>query len=703
MDELELKELWRNQKLGDVLPADLDASSAAMGEKLSRLHKTLKRRNAGEMIAGAVVAIVFSIYLVVFPHPLCQIGSLMIIGGVILSSWKLVQSNRRVPRPDPGAPVAVWLRQERDRVHHEAELLRTVLWWYILPIGIGTNVFFWGIPSRSLAEGILFTGVTVFCYFWIYQGNQLARQKKLLPVQAELEALLQMESDAEPGICPASDGPDKPSAQGRTNFIAGGLILVVTFLAFFITRQAERIEAPHPPDFDDISAFNEADISHIDAWLEQEIARARYPSLSIAIVRGDAVVYQRAFGDADIAARRKATPETAYHVASATKAFTASIAAILHARGVIDLDRTVVSYLPPGVRISDTPEAGATITLRQFASHTSGLPRGVPGRVQSVEGRYQLEPRLLYEHLAKISLESDPGSAERYSNLGFGLLGHALEQAAGKPFELLLQEIICEPLQLKHTAINETDKLQAATGYSSLKTRRAEAHSYRARLAPSGGLITSAADLAKFLSAQLKPGFFTDEMLEQLHTPAKLSNGSNASTALGWTFNFVSGRTIEKNGGRNNCSAWIGFSRDHGIGIAVLTNCGEPGVEPIGRWLLERSVPGGRRPVMPHGYAKVAPYTGVRWKDNRPTVQVQGRWVNLVSIDGIPIDRIMDFAEREFADKARKRFSEDLVYLLSLMGHNPEWEVTLGFETRPGQIEHLKVRMTEENRRLLRE
>jgi CubicO group peptidase (beta-lactamase class C family) len=703
MNDLELKELWRNQDLGDGPAAGSLEQSAAMREKLSILHKTLKRRNAGELVSGVVVALVFGVYFFVFPQPLCRIGSVMIISGVLFSSWKLLRSNRQAPRPDPGAPVALWLKQERDRMHHEAELLRTVLWWYILPIGIGTNVFFWGIPSRSLAGGMLFTGVTMLLYFWIYRLNQSARREKLLPVQAELEALLQMESDPESGSSHSSDRPHHPSAERRTNYMVSGLILTVTLIAFFIFWRAESMEALRPPGFEDISAFSEADISRIDGWLHEEVTRANYPSLSVAIVRGDAVVYQRSFGYADIGAGRKATPETSYHVASVTKAFTASMAAILHARGVIDLDRPVASYLPTEVTISDRPKTGARITLRQLASHTSGLPRGVPGRVQSVEGKYQLEPGLLYEQLAEVTLESEPGTAELYSNLGFGLLGHALERAAGMPFERLLQETICDPLQLEQTAINERDELEIATGYSRFRTRRAEGHSYRARLAPSGGLITSAADLAKFLSAQLKPGFFTGEMLEQLHAPTKLSNGSNSDTALGWTLNFSSGRIIEKNGGRNNCSAWIGFSRDHGIGVAVLTNCGESGVEPIGRWLLERSVPGGHKPVMPHGYAKVAPYTGVRWKNDRPTVQVQGRWVNLVSIDGIPIEKIVDFAEREFAGKARKRFAEDLVYLLSSMGHNPDWEVTLGFQAGAVQIERLKVRMTEENRRLVRE
>jgi len=315
-------------------------------------------------------------------------------------------------------------------------------------------------------------------------------------------------------------------------------------------------------------------------------------------VRDGKIVYQRAFGFEDIKARRKATPQTSYHVASVTKAFTASLAVMLHARGVVDLDQPVVKYLPKGVSISSRPKLGATITLRQLASHTSGLPRGVPGRVQSVEGRYQLEPKRLYEHLADVKLEFDPGTGELYSNLGFGLLGHVLERAAGKPFDRLLQEMLCDPLQLERTAIEVHDKLRLATGYSESNPRREVKHSYRERFASSGGLIASAADLAKFLSAQMKPGVFSSEMLAQLHTPTKLSDGSMSHHTPGWSIRSseTAGRILQKNGGRNNCSAWIGFAPEQGVGVAVVSNCGGPDVDPIGKWLLERSVPGGRKP-----------------------------------------------------------------------------------------------------------
>jgi CubicO group peptidase (beta-lactamase class C family) len=458
------------------------------------------------------------------------------------------------------------------------------------------------------------------------------------------------------------------------------------------------------PDFADVSAFDDRDIAHIATWLQKQVELAKYPSLTVAIVRDGQNVYEGAFGIENIKTGKQATLQTPYHVASVTKAFTASLAAMLHEQGVVNLDQRVVTYLPKGISISTKPDVGATITLRQLASHTAGLPREVPGRVQSVEGWYDLEPQRLYDLLANVKLNSEPGTAEEYSNLGFGLLGHVLERAADKPLDRLLQELICDPLKLERTAFQVDNKIRPATGYDDSDWRFEKTHSFRERLAGSGGLVASVEDLSKFLAAQMEPGVFSREMLEQLQTRTSLSNEIEIGTTLGWSsrFNPFIGRFLTKNGGRSNCSAWIGFSSEHNVGVAVVTNCGGPDVDSIGEWLLERSIPGAYQPVARYGYARVAPYTGVRWENDRPIVRVRDEWRPLVSIDGIPIDRIMEFATKEFSDKARKRLAEDLVEVLSKMGHEPDWEVTLGLETQ-GQVEQLQILMTEHNRALVRD
>ncbi len=580
-----LKEIWRGQSIEPAPPLPGAEQLAAMKSRMKNMDRTLRGRDWRENIAAVFVMIVFAAYFFIFPSPLSRLGSVLVILGSIFVMAYPTWRKRRVPKAAPDASMMQSLEAELQKINVEIALLRTVLWWYILPGPIGVVLFMAGLNnSITFALVIALFGIAFDAF--LYWLNQVACDKAFVPLKRELESLLRL------------DESDPPPARPRKYHGAKIVMIIFILLGIAIIWVEASGNAPlRPPAFEDASNFNEQDVARIDAYLQEQVVSANYPSLSVAIVRDGQVVYLRSFGFADKKSQTRATPETSYHVASVTKVFTASLAAMLHARGVIDLDQPVVKYLPEGITISTTPERGGAITLRHLASHTSGLPRGVRGAVQSVEGRYELEPERLYELLAKVELVSEPGVGELYSNLGFGLLGHALERAASKPFDRLVQEMLCEPLKLQGTAINPPENLRVATGYSEGSLRLEEGQSYRQRLAPSGGLVTSAADLAKFLAAQMKPGVFSSEMLEMLHTPSKLANGSNAWHALGWTFRFTNGRFLEKNGGRNNCSAWIGFSPDHPIGVVVLTNCGDPSVDPIGRWLLERVVPGGdKRP-----------------------------------------------------------------------------------------------------------
>lgn len=869
MNDEALKQLWQGQRF-EALPALPDeAQIAAMKTRMKGFDESINWRDYIEVAACILIVGWFGWDLFFGNNSaLTQAGCVVLIVSAVFIAWKLIWSKRRLPKAEPNAPIFAAVKVELQKVENQIGLLRSVAWWYLLPILVGVMMCHWG-GSGSVLSKLIYSAFVLALFGLIYWLNQRAVKNNLLPLKRELASLLHAVETGEPldqtqlanlrrtafsitaaeqvkpvefkvafwqlaiygvlgivgiwffGVFGLTEGNFPRMFLPKylvwvVPFFLGGLIytwliqktvkravgistlgihlqngtnlilwdeikevrpfrflniqnlwlikesgektrmhwtplerhsdvkaavekfapanhpirqylsllrakpskkstvIKAILLVFVITgligisfslAPADGEDGLRAPGFDDVSAFADRDVARVDAWLQEQVALAKYPSLSVAIVRDGKMVYQGAFGFENLKANRKATPETSYHVASVTKAFTASLAMLLHERGVVDLDQPVVKYLPNDVSISTRPEIGAAITLRQLASHTSGLPRGVPGAVQSVEGRYQLEPERLYQHLAKVRLESDPGAEELYSNLGFGLLGHALEQAAGKPFDQLLKEVVCDPLRLERTAIQAHDRLRVATGYSGGFLRLETEHSYRQRLSPSGGLIASAPDLAVFLAAQMKPGLFSSEILEQLHTPTKLSGGAAAGTALGWSVRSRDsvGRILKKNGGRNNASAWIGFAPEHGIGVAVAANCGEPDVDPIGYWLLERSIPGGRKPVTKYGYAKVAPFTGVRWENDRPIIRVQDGWSPLVSIDGIPIERILDFAQREFGDKAHKRFAEDLVELLAKMGHEPDWEVDLRIAVEVGQVESVRIRMTKRNRELVRQ
>ena len=104
-------------------------------------------------------------------------------------------------------------------------------------------------------------------------------------------------------------------------------------------------------------------------------------------------------------------------------------------------------------------------------------------------------------------------------------------------------------------------------------------------------------------------------------------------------------------------------------------------------------------------YPKLAPYTGVRWEGNQPVVRVGDEWFTLVSIDGIAVEEIVAFSRRTYVDKWRKRFAEDLVEVLTRMGHEPKDTVRLVVSPpgSPATRNLNDVPMTEANRKAIYE
>ncbi len=105
------------------------------------------------------------------------------------------------------------------------------------------------------------------------------------------------------------------------------------------------------------------------------------------------------------------------------------------------------------------------------------------------------------------------------------------------------------------------------------------------------------------------------------------------------------------------------------------------------------------------GYPKESPFTAVRWADTEPEVEVNGEWFVLMSLNGIPADEIVAFSQRTYGTLWRKRFEEDLVELLSRMGHAPD--ITVDLELQPTErTETMRledVPMTRANRKAIRD
>ena len=201
MNDDELKKLWQQQPLRD--PA-LSAAQliSAMQNKMSQYRRTLLARDVRELSACVIVAVIFGIYFFLNRAPVARLGALITIAGSIFIAWKLLHARRTTPAARSDATVVESLRAELHSVRAQSKLLRSVLWWYLLPLAVGTIVFVWGSLSNNLVFALVFsvafTLFTLALDVFIYRLNQRAVSQQLLPLEAQLESLLHSAETGEP-------------------------------------------------------------------------------------------------------------------------------------------------------------------------------------------------------------------------------------------------------------------------------------------------------------------------------------------------------------------------------------------------------------------------------------------------------------------------------------------------------------------------
>jgi hypothetical protein len=190
MNDDELKQLWHEQPLR-IPPAPSPSQLiAAMQSKTTQLRRTLFGRDLRELAACVFVAVIFGSFSLQQSAPSSRVGALITVAASIFVAAKILYARRKTPAPPADATVVESLRAELHSVRTQSQMLASVLWWYLLPIAVGSLVFVWGQPGNSLGFKIGFTIVSLAFDVFIYRLNQTARSTQLLPVEAQLESLL---------------------------------------------------------------------------------------------------------------------------------------------------------------------------------------------------------------------------------------------------------------------------------------------------------------------------------------------------------------------------------------------------------------------------------------------------------------------------------------------------------------------------------
>lgn len=292
------------------------------------------------------------------------------------------------------------------------------------------------------------------------------------------------------------------------------------------------------------------ELARIKPALEAEIAAQHAAGTVTLVMKDGQIVHHEAEGYANLEQRVPMAKDSVFWIASMTKSISTTTILTLVDEGKLTLDRPASTWLPSlgKAKLANGNPPARPITLRDLMSHTSGLafpPRKPSDGAQSLRG--------YTEELVKAPLAFEPGSNYEY---GFGITvaGRIAEIVSGKPFDALVQERILLPLGMTDTTFHPGDALRArialtyktaeegsglVRGYNPFVTSDA---GVRHMTEPSGGLFSTAGDLAKFYQMILSGGVWQGKRIVSEAAIAEMTKphragGKLLNYGLGWMCN----------------------------------------------------------------------------------------------------------------------------------------------------------------------
>ena len=266
-----------------------------------------------------------------------------------------------------------------------------------------------------------------------------------------------------------------------------------------------------------------------------------------------------------------ARPDSIFQIGSLTKTFTGVALARMVQDGRVRLD-TPVRELIPAARISPPArgERRRDITLVDLATHHSGLPT-MPSRPVNRDNPFAaFGANDLHAYLRRHGLERPPDASFIYSNLGFGLLGHALASREQTNFASLVRQLVTEPLGLTDTVIDLSPDQQR---------RLLQAYDDEGQpvpgwkfdvLAPAGAMYSTASDLLVWLEANLHPSGPLAAAFDLSHRP-RAATRDGERIGLAWMLDPVTGNMFHT-GSVSGYTADAFFNQKGDIAAIVLAN-----------------------------------------------------------------------------------------------------------------------------------
>jgi CubicO group peptidase (beta-lactamase class C family) len=297
----------------------------------------------------------------------------------------------------------------------------------------------------------------------------------------------------------------KPGMNGISQHVRRVCIIALTLVLLLSTQPAWAAEpGTMAPEKTELTA--ESAKAFLDEFFASDIAKSMYTGAAVVIVKDGEVLAKEGYGYADAAAEKAVDPDTTvFRLASVSKTFTAVAVMQLAEQGKLDLDGDIRQYLPEGLSYFNPYET--PVTVADLLTHRSGFAPSEPLPTDMVT---DLSLYVSLEDYAKERMPyvvREPGSAYKYDNYAYLLLGLIVQNVSGQPYETYMADHVFAPLGMTMSGFELKGDLldNVAVAYDAAG-QPYDTYFYLPNIMPHGGMLATAGDVARFMAAFLNDG-----------------------------------------------------------------------------------------------------------------------------------------------------------------------------------------------------
>lgn len=365
--------------------------------------------------------------------------------------------------------------------------------------------------------------------------------------------------------------------------------------------------------------------------ISRDIRERNVPGVAVAVWRDGKILWEEGFGWADMEGRVPVDAHTTFALASLSKTLTAAGVMTLVQAGKVDLDGPINHYLKEDtltVRIGDPRE----VTVRRVANHSAGIV-GSSQFFYGDEARYTPS---MSETIRRYGLVVyPPGERYLYSNIGYGVLGHLIEQVSGQRYADYMRNQVFLPLGMTRSSVY---LLPGHEPYQAIRYDfdRKPIPAYTSAEPASAMIYSSAHDLARFGMFMLKNhrrdqrAILSDASIDEMardpisteSRPVRVAKGEEDGYAVGLGVSYQGGyRTIGHDGSMSGVATVFALVPEENLGVVVLANA-DGGTGRIPELLLKSVLKWSEPSPTPESKPAVAGPPPAP----QPPAALQGRW-----------------------------------------------------------------------------